>query len=141
LEREISRDWRFEKEADEQKLLDAANPHLRAVLIALLDTAARLGEVLSLQWKDVNLDRRELVISCREIENANRANRADFRSPLGDARDEEVGTQRASRYLPTHTSLVDAIGRRVKSVRTAWEYTCDKAGPGDQPASKPQTIQ
>ena len=66
--------------------------------------------------------------SCREIENANRANRADFRSPLGDARDEEVGTQRASRYLPTHTSLVDAIGRRVKSVRTAWEYTCDKAG-------------
>jgi integrase len=62
LQREIPRDWRFESETDEQKLLDAANPHLRAVLIALLDTAARLGEILSLQWKDVNLDRRELVI-------------------------------------------------------------------------------
>jgi integrase len=62
LQREIPRDWRFESEDDEPKLLRAANPHLRLVLIALLDTAARLGEILSLQWKDVNLERRELVI-------------------------------------------------------------------------------
>jgi integrase len=62
LEREIRRHWRFNSDEDEQKLLDAANPHLRAVLIAMLDTAARPGEILSLQWKDVNLERRELVI-------------------------------------------------------------------------------
>ena len=62
LDREIPRHWRFDSEEDEQKLLDAANPHLRAVLIALLDTAARPGEILSLQWKDLNLERRELVI-------------------------------------------------------------------------------
>ena len=34
----------------------------RAVIIALLDTACRLGEILWLQWKDVNLERRELTI-------------------------------------------------------------------------------
>jgi integrase len=62
LDREIPRDWRFGSEDDEENLLDAANPHLRGVLIALLDTAARLGEILSLQWKDVSLDRRELAI-------------------------------------------------------------------------------
>ena len=62
LDREIPRDRRFQHEDDEQKLLDNADPHLRAVIIALLDTACRLGEVMSLQWKDVNLDKRELTI-------------------------------------------------------------------------------
>ena len=61
LEREIPRNWRFNTEEDEQKLLDAANPHLRAVIVALLDTAARPGEILSLQWRDVSLGRHELV--------------------------------------------------------------------------------
>jgi hypothetical protein len=46
LDREIPRNWRFNTEEDEQKLLDAANPHLRAVIVALLDTAARPGEIL-----------------------------------------------------------------------------------------------
>jgi len=108
LEQEISRDWRFEKEADEQKLLDAANPHLRAVLIALLDTAARLGAVLSLQWKDSNLDRRELVI--RAEKSKTRTGRIVPISGRLLAR-LEIGswTQRTSRYLPTHTSLVTLL--------------------------------
>src|SRR5437016_4650478 len=62
LVKEIPRARRFESDDDEQKLLDAAVPHLRAVIIALLDTACRLGELLSLQWRDVNLERRELTI-------------------------------------------------------------------------------
>jgi integrase len=61
LDKEIPRNWRFNTEEDEQKLLDAANPHLRAVIVALLDTAARPGEILSLQWRDVSLERHELV--------------------------------------------------------------------------------
>jgi integrase len=34
---------------DEKKLLDAANPHLRVLITAMLDTACRPGELLSLQ--------------------------------------------------------------------------------------------
>jgi hypothetical protein len=44
LDREIPRDRRFQNDDDEQKLLDAADPHLRAVIVALLDTACRFGE-------------------------------------------------------------------------------------------------
>jgi integrase len=62
LDKEIPRERRFQNEDDEHKLLDNADPHLRAVIVALLDTACRLGEILSLQWKDVNLERRELTI-------------------------------------------------------------------------------
>ena len=62
LEKEIPRSRRFETEEDEQRLLDVANPQLRAVIIAILDTACRPGEILSLQWRDVNLERRELTV-------------------------------------------------------------------------------
>src|SRR5580700_10846150 len=62
LEREIPRDRRFQNEEDEQTLLNVCDPHLRAVVVALLDTACRVGEILSLQWRDVNLDKRELTV-------------------------------------------------------------------------------
>jgi hypothetical protein len=38
LDKEIPRDRRFQGDDDEQKVLAAADPHLRAVIIALLDT-------------------------------------------------------------------------------------------------------
>lgn len=127
LDREIPRNWRFNTEEDEQKLLDAAKPHLRAVIVALLDTAARPGEILSLQWRDVSLGRHELV----------------FRA--------EKSKTRTERIVPISTRLLatlemrkldpagepfakdayvfgDELGRRVKSVRTAWENACDRAG-------------
>lgn len=62
LDREIPRDRRFDSDEQETKLLNATNPHRRAIIIALLDTACRPGEILSLQWKDVNLERKEIVI-------------------------------------------------------------------------------
>ena len=62
LEREIPRHRRFESDDDEQKLLAAANPHLRAVIIAMLDTACRPGEILNVQVRDVSISRRELTI-------------------------------------------------------------------------------
>jgi integrase len=62
LDRETPRNKRFEAEDLEQKLIDAAGPHLRAVIVAMLETACRPGDILSLQWRDVSLDRSELVI-------------------------------------------------------------------------------
>ena len=62
LEREIPRNKRLQDADAEQRLLDAANPHLRGVITAMLDTACRPGEILSLQWRDVSLARRELTI-------------------------------------------------------------------------------
>ena len=46
--------------ADEQKLLEAcsgeARRHLKALVIAALDTGARQGELFGLRWADVNFD-------------------------------------------------------------------------------------
>jgi integrase len=62
LEKEIPRARRFDSDEEEQKVLDSSDPYLRAVIVALLDTACRVGEILSLQWADVNLARREVTI-------------------------------------------------------------------------------
>jgi integrase len=53
LERELPRNKRLQDVGDEQRLLDAANPLLRGVIVAMLDTACRPGEIMSLQWREV----------------------------------------------------------------------------------------
>lgn len=40
---------------DEERLLKVADPYLRDLLIGLLDTGCRKGELLNLRWKDVRL--------------------------------------------------------------------------------------
>jgi len=49
---ETPRDRRL-LEGEEDRLLAHAGPHLRDVIIAALSTGCRLGELLSLQWKDI----------------------------------------------------------------------------------------
>ncbi|MGN7771555.1 site-specific integrase [Phyllobacterium sp. 22552] len=55
------RDRRLEA-GEEQKLLDAAdtgrNPYMRSLIILALETAMRQGELLSLSWTDIDLERR-----------------------------------------------------------------------------------
>ena len=127
LDREIPRHWRFDSEEDEQKLLDAANPHLRAVLIALLDTAARPGEILSLQWKDVSLERRELVIRAEKSKTRTERIVPISTRLLGTLEMRKLDPAGEPRS-PNAYVLGDALGRRVKSVRTAWKNACERAG-------------
>ncbi len=49
--------------ADELRLLAAASPHLRRIIIAALDTGMRRGEILAQQWEGVDFDRRLLCVS------------------------------------------------------------------------------
>jgi integrase len=124
---EIPRDRRFQGDDDEQKVLDAADPHLRAVIIALLDTACRLGEILSLQWRDVNLERRELTV--RAINAKTRTARILPISSRLLATLEMRKLDLAGRpFGPDAYVFGTAIGKRTRSVREAWEEAREKAG-------------
>ena len=50
------------EEGEEQKLLEAAdtarNPYMRSLIIIALETAMRQGEILSLEWQDIDFNRR-----------------------------------------------------------------------------------
>jgi integrase len=108
-------------------VLDAADPHLLAVIIALLDTACRLGEILSLQWRDVNLERREITV--RAINAKTRTARILPISLRLLATLEMRKLDPAGRpFGPDAYVFGTAIGKRTRSVREAWEEARKKAG-------------
>ena len=51
--------WLTTEEAE--RLIDAAAPHLRPLLIFLIGTGARLSEALYLDWRNVNLERAHVM--------------------------------------------------------------------------------
>lgn len=47
--------------AEAEKLIAAAAPHLRPMVVFLLSTGARLSEALYLEWADVDLSRAQVT--------------------------------------------------------------------------------
>ena len=127
LEREIPRSRRLDSDDDEQRLLEAANPHLRGIIIALLDTACRPGELLSLQGKDVNLERRELTIRA-ENEKTRRLKIIPISSRLLAVLEMRRLDPAGRPHEPEAYVFGDPLGRRIKSVQEAWQTTREKAG-------------
>jgi integrase len=127
LDREIPRHRRFESADDETRLLDAAGPHLRAVITAVLDTACRPGEILGLQWGAVSLERREFVIQA-EREKTRRSRLVPISRRLMAIlelrRDDPAGRP----FPATAYVFGDAIGGQVKSVREEWIAASIAAG-------------
>lgn len=77
LDPETPRERRFRSDDEEEKVLTAANPHLRAVIIAMLDTCCRPGELLSLQWVDVDIAGRQFTVRAEKAKT-----RRDRRVPI-----------------------------------------------------------
>jgi integrase len=127
LDREIPRDRRFQGDDDEQKLLDACDPHLRAVVTALLDTACRLGEILSLQWGDVKLDRRELTIQAVKAKTRT-ARLVPISSRLLSLLEMRRLNPAGQEFGPDAYVFGNEVGEQIPSVRFEWEEAREKAG-------------
>jgi integrase len=130
LEREIPRNKRLQDADAEQRLLDAANPHLRGVITAMLDTACRPGEILSLQWRDVSLDRRELTIRA-EKEKTRRERIIPISTRLMAVLEMRRADPAGCEFPPDAYVFGDALGRRVRSVHGAWTNARKAANLGD----------
>jgi integrase len=63
----LDRAGRLKEAGEERRLLAVASPWLQRLIIAALTTGCRRGELLSLQWGDVDLRRGRL---CIRAENA-----------------------------------------------------------------------
>jgi len=107
---------------EEEPLLFAeAHPDLRPILVAALNTGMRLGELLSLQWPDVNLPQR--VITVRKTKNG-RLRRIPINNPLLHTLASLKQQLPQSEYVfPSPRS-----GQRRRSVRTAFEAARRRAG-------------
>jgi integrase len=112
--------------SEEDRLLAAANPHLRALIIAALETGCRVGELLSLQWHQVRFDLNEIHLPGaktkarrqRDIPMSQR-----LRAMLEMRRQDPDGQA----HPPKAYVFGDDTGARVRSVKTAWANAVLKA--------------
>ena len=111
---------------DEQRLLAAAGPWLQRLIIGAIESGMRRGELLQLTWRDVDLQRRELIV--RAATSKSRALRrlpisARLAAVLEMARLDPFGQP----HGPEAFVFGDAIGRRVMTPKKSWETAVLKA--------------
>ena len=127
LDPESPREERLTSEEAERKLFEAAAPHLRSVLTAMLETCCRPGEILSLQWQDVDLETRELTIRAEKAK-TRRARRLPISSRLLAVLEMRRLDPSGKPFPPDGYVFGDRLGKRATSIRTAWENARDAAG-------------
>jgi integrase len=91
---------KIEREGEERRLLAVSGSYLQRVIIVALETGCRRGELLSLEWRDVNRDRNEITVRS------------------------ETTKTKTTRILPISTRLAGVLDM----ARTALETTMD-SGP------------
>jgi len=114
LDPESPREERLTSEEAERKLFEAAAPHLRGVITAMLETCCRPGEILSLQWQDVDLETRELTIRAEKAK-TRRARRLPISSRLLAVLEMRRLDQSDQPFPPDAYVFGNRIGERVKS--------------------------
>jgi integrase len=127
LDPESPREERLTDPERERKLFNAASPHLRGVITAMLETCCRPGEILSLQWQDVDLAVRELTIRAEKAK-TRRARRLPISSRLLAVLEMRRLDPSGEPFPPGAYVFGNRLGERVKSIRTAWENAREVAG-------------
>ena len=130
---EIRRDRRLREAlgpdgaTEEDALLAAASLYMQALIIAGIDTAARIGELLALQWQDVSLTRNTLTIRV-DLKNVEKPPRT---IPLTGRLAAVLAFRRIGPddepHDPTGYVFGNEVGERIGSTLTAWENTVLKA--------------
>ena len=124
-EKHAKRDRRLRPD-EEDRLLEQAAPRLYRLVVAALETGCRLGELLALRWRDVDLKRGEVRIQAitaksRKIRHIPIV--ARLRAVLDLARYDPSGQP----FGPDAHVFGDEVGRRLQSQQKAWESAVLKA--------------
>lgn len=132
---------------EEKALLDAAgvstpgaSARLQWLIIAAIETGCRVGELLALQWADVDLLKRTVYVRAVE-EGAKKTGRSRLLPMAGRlaAVLEMAKTDPAGRrYLPA-AYVFGKLGARVRSAKKAWETALLRAH-GYEPEWKGSTL-
>jgi integrase len=103
---------------EEDKLLAAAAPHLRSIIIAALDSGMRRGEILSERWEHVDFTRRVLYVS-------------HSKTPDGEGREIPL-TARLFADLEARRKVSGFVftfdNHPITRIKTAWKAALRRAG-------------
>ena len=109
---------------EEDRLREHAVPWLRNLIVALLESCCRRGELLTLQWKDVNLARREITLRAENTKAGRTATTAPLpcsRRRAGTSAHGPDGTPAPTRRVrlrqpnrPTHQRPEESLGEVLR---------------------------
>jgi integrase len=103
---------------------------LYGLIVAAIETGCRLGELLALQWRDVDVDHRELRIRS-ETAKDEETRRLPISMRLAPVL-EMAKTDPAGQTYPATAYVFGSFGRRVTNVSKAWK-TCVLRAHGHEP--------
>jgi len=127
LDPESPREERLTDAEAERKLFEAAPPHVRGVIVAMLETCCRPGEILSLQWQDVDFEARELTIRAEKAK-TRRVRRLPISNRLFAVLEMRRLDPSGKAFPPEAYVFGNRLGERIKSIRRAWESAREAAG-------------
>ena len=116
---------------ERERLLKHATPHLQALIIAALSTGCRRGELLSLQWSQIQRDQQgeaQLIVLPASKTKTHDLRvipvSSDLRAVLEMRRTDPTGQP-----LPPDAYVFgNAVGEPLTDIKTAWRNTCRRAG-------------
>jgi integrase len=103
---------------EENLLLKAARPHLRAMIIAALDTGMRRGEITSQRWEDIDFSQQLLFVT-------------RSKTPEGESR--EIPLTKRLRDLLLERRLAKGTvfgyhGEAIRIIKSSWKTALKNAG-------------
>ena len=104
--------------AEERLLLEASAPHLRALIIAALDTGMRRGELLHQRWEHIDFARSVLFVT-------------QSKTAGGEGREIPLTERVHSLFFPMRRpeGLVFTFkGKPIRAIKTAWKAAMRRAG-------------
>jgi len=107
---------------EENRLLNESISYLRPILITALNTGMRRGEILSLKWSDVDLDMNMITIN-----QTNSKSKKQRKIPVS-SRMRSLLLELKLRSGNAEFVFIDDKGRVVKTIRSAFETACKRAG-------------
>lgn len=113
---------RYLTRAEAQALIGAAvDPHIRLAMLLMLTTAARIGALLELQWRQVDMEQRLIRLAAEDI--GPRKGRATV--PINDTLHAALTDAQAAAISPF---VIEYAGRQVGSIKTGFNAAVTRAG-------------
>ena len=131
-EKQAQRSRRLQPD-EEARLLQVATPGLYRLVVAALENGCRQGELLSLRWKHIDLERNEFTVTAENAKSRTTRHipiSRRLRAVLEMARHDPAGHP----HGPDAYAFGDAVGRRVASPQKAWQVCVLKAHGSTSPS-------
>lgn len=126
LTREHARSRRLEVD-EEARLLPACGARLRAIVEAAIETGCRKGELLSLQWSQVQLTGRPELWLPADKTKTGKARRVPISSRLRGILEMRQHDAAGDRLPASAYVFGNEIGQRVGAIKTSWHTACERA--------------